>query len=209
MFDVVLDISRLSVPDLILRAEAIRSGIADEPVFASLSDKLTALDGLVSDLKTLQTARTAAETALGNAARARDTGENALRSALNGLATDVGKLATTEAEVNTAEMRLKDKPAPKPVPATPTGLELTMGDEDGELTGQCNGQRGVVDYYEIRFTTGDPLLPATTWQFADTTKKSTFELSGLPSGQKVWVQLRGCNARGKSNWCDPAFKRVP
>lgn len=34
-------------------------------------------------------------------------------------------------------------------------------------------------------------------------------LTGLPSGQKVWVRIRACNARGKSNWSDPACKRVP
>jgi hypothetical protein len=33
--------------------------------------------------------------------------------------------------------------------------------------------------------------------------------TGLPSGQKVRVRLRACKARGKSNWSDPACKRVP
>jgi hypothetical protein len=47
------------------------------------------------------------------------------------------------------------------------------------------------------------------WQFANTSKKSRFDLSSLPTGQKVWVQLRACNARGKSPWSDPACKRVP
>lgn len=36
---------------------------------------------------------------------------------------------------------------------------------------------------------------------------SRFELTGLPSGQKVWVRIRAVNARGKSNWSDPACKR--
>ncbi len=209
MFDVVLDLSDLSVPDLVLRAKAIRSGIAGEPVFSTLSAQLIALDGLITALEALQTAQAAAKTAFTNATNARDTGETAVIKAINKLASDVGKLAATEAQVNSAEMRVKDKPAPKPIPATPTGLELTAGDEDGELSGQCNGQRGIVEFYEIRYTTSDPLLPATTWQFADTSKKSRFELTGLPTGQKIWVQLRACNARGKSGWCDPACKRVP
>ncbi len=209
MFDVVLDLSDLSVPDLVLRAKAIRSGIAGEPVFATLSPKLTALDDLITALEALQTALATVRTAFGNATDARDLGEDAVIAAINELATDVGKLATTEAQVNSAQMRVKEKPAPKPIPNTPTGLELSMGDEDGELTGHCNGQRGIVEFYEIRYTTSDPLLPATTWQFADTSKKSRFELTNLPSGQKVWIQLRACNARGKSGWCDPACKRVP
>ena len=99
--------------------------------------------------------------------------------------------------------------ANQPIPDPPTGLELSVGDDDGELSGQCNGQPGIVDDYEIRYTAGDPFLPATAWTFADTSKKSSFDLSGLPSGQKIWVQLRACNARGKSNWSDPVCKRVP
>jgi hypothetical protein len=35
------------------------------------------------------------------------------------------------------------------------------------------------------------------------------KLTALPSGQKVWGRLRACNARGKSNWSDPACRRVP
>jgi hypothetical protein len=125
------------------------------------------------------------------------------------LAAEIGKLATSEADVESTLLRVKSQPAPKPIPDQPTGLELSMGDEEGELSGQCNGQPGVVEYFEIQFTTGDPLSANPNWQFADTSKKSRFDLPGLPSGQKVWVRLRACNARGKSPWSDPACKRVP
>ncbi|MCB1089587.1 MAG: fibronectin type III domain-containing protein, partial [Verrucomicrobiae bacterium] len=65
------------------------------------------------------------------------------------------------------------------------------------------------EYYEIRFTTGDPGAPGTAWTLHSTSKKSVFELDGLPSGQMVWVQVRAINARGRSPWSDPACKRVP
>ncbi len=35
------------------------------------------------------------------------------------------------------------------------------------------------------------------------------DLDSAPSGQKIWVRLRACNARGKSNWSDPTCIRVP
>ncbi len=73
---------------------------------------------------------------------------------------------------------------PRPVPSQPTGLELTMGDEDGELTGKCEGQPRLVDYYEIEFTLTDPNLPTTTWQHAAVSQKSYFEIKNLPTGQK-------------------------
>jgi hypothetical protein len=122
---------------------------------------------------------------------------------------DVGHLAVTEEQVTTAQLRIAAKPGPKPIPSTPTGLELKMGDEEGELSGQCDGQPGIVEYYEIQFTTSDPNGANPGWQHADTSKKSSFELAGLPTGQKVWVRLRAVNARGKSGWSDPASKRVP
>ena len=106
------------------------------------------------------------------------------------LGSDIGKLATTEAEVETAQLRVKSAPTARPIPNKPTGLELAAGDEEGELSGQCAGQPGMVDYYEIRFTTTDPNAAGTVWQFADTSKKSRFDLSGLPTGVKVWVELR-------------------
>jgi hypothetical protein len=61
----------------------------------------------------------------------------------------------------------------------------------------------------MRYTTTDPNAPGVVWQFAGTSKKSHFDLEDLPTGQKVWVQVRACNARGKSPWSDPACKRVP
>ena len=209
MFEVVLDLSNLSIPDLITRANNIKSGTAGQAVFASLAPQLTALEGKIDNLQQKQTAMATAKAAFGAATDARDTAEAELIAALNGLGSDIGELATTVAEVELANLRVKDSPQPKPVPAQPQGLALTAGDEDGELSGQCHGQPGIVEYYEIQYTTGDPNAPGTSWQFADTSKKSRFDLTGLPSGQKIWVRLRACNARGKSSWSDPASKRVP
>jgi len=84
-----------------------------------------------------------------------------------------------------------------------------MGDADGEISSPCNAQPGILDYHEIRYTTSDPLCATPNWQFADTSKKSRFDLENMPSGQKIWVRLRACNARGKSNWSGPACIRVP
>jgi|JI6StandDraft_1071083.scaffolds.fasta_scaffold01378_12 hypothetical protein len=209
MFDVVLDLKNLSVPALIARIRAIIAATSGLPIFASLSAKLTILETKVNFLETKQTDQLTAQNAALAATEALNDAEKAVIQGANDLASDVGKTATTEAEVNATLMRVKDAPAPKPIPEQPTGLELKMGDDDGELSGQCDGQPGIVDYYEIQYTTSDPLGPTPNWQHADTSKKSRFELTGLPSGQKVWVRIRAVNARGKSNWSDPACKRVP
>ena len=209
MFEVVLDIKGLSVPDLISRIESIVAATTGKPAFATLAAQLTSLTGKVDTLRSRQNVLRDAENAVTLATDARDAAKKAATDELMELATEIGKLAPTEADVESTLLRVKDKPVPKEAPSTPTGLELKMGDNDGELSGQCEGQPGIADYYEIQFTTSDPLSAAPTWHFADTSKKSRFELTGLPSGQKIWVRLRACNARGKSNWSDPACKRVP
>jgi len=209
MFDVVLDLTNLTNPQFIQRAKDISAGIAGQAAFASLAAKLTALDTTIALLEDKQTFQSAAQTAAETATAARNQTQESVKAQLIVLGADVGQLATTEAQVDTAELRVKSAPGPKPVPDAPTGLELTVGDEEGELSGQCDGQPGIVEYYEIRYTTGDPNAANPGWQLADTSKKSRFELTGLPTGQKVWVEVRACNARGKSPWSDPASKRVP
>ena len=209
MFDVVLDLKNLSVPALISRIRAILTATSEQAAFASLAADITALNTMVDILETKQTELRQAENKVTMATQKRDEAEKDVTDAAIKLASNVGEIAANEAAVESTLMRVKGPPAPKPVPDQPTGLELKMGDDDGELSGQCNGQPGIVDYYEIQFTTVDPNGASPNWQHADTSKKSRFDLTGLPSGEKVWVRLRACNARGKSNWSDPACKRVP
>lgn len=209
LFDVVLDLKNLSVPALITRIRSILTATSGQAVFASLAADITALEAKVTTLSDRETELRQAENAVTTATIERDKAEKAVIDGAIALASAVGKTATTEAEVNATLMRVKSAPAPKPIPDQPTGLELKMGDDDGELSGQCDGQPGIVEYYEIQYTTADPLGSTPNWLHADTSKKSRFELTGLPSGQKVWVRLRAVNARGKSNWSDPACKRVP
>ena len=209
MFDVVLDLTNLTIPELLVRATNIQDGIAGQAVFASLAPKLTTLETKIGTLDSTQGDVATAKATLGTATDAQEAAESDVVATLNELGSDIGKLATTVAEVETAQLRVKSAPTARPIPNKPTGLELAAGDEEGELSGQCPGQPGIVDYYEIRFATTDPNAAGTVWQFADTSKKSRFDLSGLPTGVKVWVELRACNARGKSAWSDPATKRVP
>lgn len=208
MYDVVLDISGVNNAGLITRIRQITSGVAGKPAFSSLATKLADLNTAVTALETAENAITAAKAAVTQAVQVRDEKKTPVIEMANELAADVGKLAPDEATVTATTLRVKSKPAAKPIPDKPVGLELTIGDEEGEITGHCDGQPGMVDYYELRWTTGDPNAPATTWT-PETSKKSSFELKPLPAGQKVWVQIRAINARGKSPWSDPACVRVP
>lgn len=212
MFDVVQDISSLSIPDRIARASAIKAGVSGNAAFSTLSADLTALGTLITNLGLRQTAITTAQAAVATAVAARDSVDAQLTAALNAIAMNVGKLALTEADVTSTTMHVKGSgPAkPKTPPNQPTGLELTIGDTEGSISGHCNGQPTMtVDYYEIHATTTDPNAPGTTWPFTETSKKSSFDFDGLPTGQKVWAEIRACNSYGKSPWSDPATVRVP
>ncbi len=209
MLDIILDINGLSIPDLIARVRAIKRGAAGQEAFSTIADKLAALEALTDTLAPKQLSIAAAQATVTQRVLERDAAEAALITATNEIALDVGRLAPGEAAVAAAALRVRTKPGPRPVPARPTDLELTVGDEEGEIIGRCRRQARLVDFYERRWTTADPNAATTAWTAGDTSKKSRFELTGLPAGQKIWVQVRACNTRGKSPWCDPASVRVP
>jgi hypothetical protein len=210
MFEVVLEIDELSIPDLISRCHEIGNGTASHPDFASLASLVSQLGNQTTALTTRQTTIATTEASIKEQYHLRDTLDvPPLKGTLKELAIEIGKNATSEGAVAATTLRVKEKPGPKPVPDKPTGLELAFGDEAGELSGQCNGQPGVVDYYEIRFTTTDPNAPGTVWTLHSTSKKSIFDVRNLPSGQLVWISIRAINSRGESVWSDPASKRVP
>ena len=209
-FEVALDISRLGVPALIQRARAFITAAGELDELDPMAADVTLLGTYVSALETGQSEIDAAKALAASKTIERD--ETLLPPVFEQFkvcAKRVGELAPSEAVVEASTLRGTPKPGPKPVPDRPTGLELAIGDEDGEISGQCNGQPGIVDYHEIRFTTTDPNSATPNWQFADTSTKSSFELKGMPSGAKVWVSFRAVNARGKSPWSDPACIRVP
>lgn len=209
MFEVVLDLKGLSIPELITRAIAIKNGVSGQPVYTGLATKVTAVQTQITALQAAVAAVAAAQEAYNASITTQNSAKTALRAALVELGEAVGNTATTEEEVQLASLRLKSTGSARPVPGIPQGLTVTQGDEDGEISGQCEGQPGMVDYYEIRYTTGDPNSATPGWHLADTSKKSSFELQGLPSGAAVWVQVRAVNSTGKSAWSDPARGRVP
>lgn len=209
-YEVALDISRLGVPALIQRARAFIAAAGEINELGPMAADITLLGTRVDALEAGQSDIDAAKALAASKTVVRDdTLLPPVFEQFKVCAKRVGELAPTEAVVEASTLRVTPKPGPKPVPGRPTGLELAIGDEDGEVSGQCNGQPGIADYHEIRFTTTDPNSANPNWQFADTSTKSTFELKGLPSGEKVWISLRAVNARGKSPWSDPACIRVP
>jgi hypothetical protein len=87
-----------------------------------------------------------------------------------------------------------------------TDLSVTEGDNDGELDPAWDRLRGATSY-EVQVSI-DPPTPA-SWQLKMSSPKSRCTISGLTSGAKTWVRVRGVGAAGPGPWSDPAVKTVP
>jgi hypothetical protein len=208
MFDIVLDVRGLTGPELIQRAKNIAAGVTSEAVFALLAADVTALNTMITSAEALQAAKATREAAYRNAVAACDDSDDEIAAALKVIGSKVGTTATTEAQITAAKLRVKGKPAPKPVPGQVSNVVLSFGDEEGELDASWDGV-DAADWYQSRWTADDPSSPTAKWHMLSTVKKSSLNLSALPSGQKVWFQVQAANARGQGPWSDPACKRVP
>ncbi len=83
---------------------------------------------------------------------------------------------------------------------------LTGGEDEGALDGQHDPADGAKTY-EVALATVDPI--AGPWVTVLQPTTSSWSLTGLTSGQRVWVKVRGIGSNGHGPWSDPATKIVP
>lgn len=91
-------------------------------------------------------------------------------------------------------------------PAQILNLTLTQADEDGALDGS-HEPAARASTYEVQVTTTDPVAGPFVTKLQPTA--SSWKLTGLTSGQRVWVRVRGIGTNGLGPWSDPATKIVP
>ena len=87
-----------------------------------------------------------------------------------------------------------------------TALEVSRGDNAGEIDWMCDSQDGATGY-EIQCSTNpnDPAL----WQHADVFSKSSGTLTGLATGVRCWIRCRALGTNNKKGpWSNPADKVV-
>ena len=99
--------------------------------------------------------------------------------------------------------------SPPPSLEPPTNLMLAAGDQDGSVDASCDPPeaRTVTRSYQWQYTSGDPLTGA--YVDAEPTSASRTTLTGLPSGQRIWMRVRVVTPRGTTGGRDPATKIVP
>ena len=206
-----LNTSRMNPAQLIAKADVVLPKIAPAapatPPVPNMTARAAALQAARDAAKTAFDAYEAAKAGLANLKEARDAAadvlraqHNAMGSALEGETSDPVALTATGydlAEANTA--------ATTP-PETIDNLKLTAGDEAQVLDGSFDPDP-LAYTYEVQITTVDPVNGP--WTTVVTPTASVFKLTGLTSGQRVWVRVRGNGAQGSGPWSDPYTKIVP
>ena len=102
---------------------------------------------------------------------------------------------------------LKGAAAPVGALGQVLNLVLMAGDNDGTLDVSWDPLRGAQGY-EIQISV-EPVT-GTSWQPKLTAGKSSATLTGLTTGTRIWVRVRGVGANNQPGpWSDPAVKTVP
>lgn len=177
----------------------------------SVFDSLTPLrDKIEGEVNVLQSAITKQQTialAVQEAAADIKNTSNSLIVLLNELAHEVSILAKTdesliyEAGFEPISDRVSHNTIERPI-----NLLLSESNKDGELKGKVKAVRGAKSYlHQISYDISD----ATAWQAPITTTRSSFILTNLISGNRVWVRVAAIGTPGQSGWSDVASRIVP
>lgn len=207
-----LNTTRMNPDQLISLAEVVLPKIAPEapatPPVPNMAAKAAVLQTKLDAAKTANNAYKAALAALPGLKVVRDFAADDLRLEHGAIG------AALEAETRGDPVLLSltgyalaggNSPATTP-PGMVDNLRLTAGDLDGALDGAFDPEE-LANIYEVQITTTDPVNGP--WTTVLNPTASTFQLTGLTSGTRVWVRVRAHGAKGPGPWSDPATKIVP
>lgn len=199
------------------------ASLTDEQLLQKANDIKTAMTGNASyttpipTLTVLGTSITASQTKLNewfaaqNTAQQKTTEKNALLDTLRAQLTQLAAYVEAAsggdaAKIQSAGMDVKAANAPLGLPGQVLNVSLTAGDAEGQLDAAWDRDRAAKTY-EIQISV-DPIT-GTSWQNRPSVTRSSATLTGLTSGQKIWVRVRAVGAAGHGAWSDPATKIVP
>jgi len=207
MAQIKLNFSRLSIPEKIARARQIVTALTGNAHFTSPQPPLASITTAANELETAF----ADVQAVRQEAKAKTTIQNTKEDVLNKLVSQSAGYVTAvgggdEAIVQSAGMNLRAPRAAVGVPSQPQALAATAGDHDGTMDLSWDPVVEAASY--VIETSPDPPT-ATSWKHLGVSTKSSFTVTDLVSGSRVWFRVAAINAAGQSNWSDPATKIVP
>lgn len=208
-----LDLFRKNPAELIALADTVLAKIAPAapatPPIPNLAGKaaslLTARDATDAANQAYEDARAA----LRNLKAVRDARADDLRMAHTATGKAIESECNGNAELLSASgyaLASAATPGVSGPPAQIKNLAVTQGDADGSVDVSFDPDARAKTY-EIEITTVDPVVGPWAKKAQPTASKDT--LTGLVSGQRVWVRVRGIGSKGEGAWSDPATKIVP
>lgn len=202
-----LRLSRLSVPELLERAQQIVSAMTGNPDFPTPNPPLASVTAAADDLdKANNTANTARMESKAKTVLANEQADK-LRGMLTNLGSYVENIANgKDAVINGAGMDVKAPASAGAVPGVVTGLEATTGDNDGEIDLSWNSIDGISSYVVERSLKPPP---DAAWQHQGAVTKSRTTANGLASGTRYWFRVAAVGAKGQGGWSDIASRIAP
>jgi hypothetical protein len=198
MAQIKLKFSRLSIPERIARARQIVTAMTGTAHFTTPQPPLS----VITEADT-QAARQTAKT--------KTTIQNSKEDVLDRVVSQEGGYVTAtsggdEAIIQSAGMDVRAAPGTIGIPSPSQALGATAGDHDGQM--DLSWDPVVEAASHVLETSPDPLT-ATSWSHVGVSTKSSFTVTGLQSGSRIWFRVAAINPAGQSGWSDPAAKIAP
>ena len=207
MAKVKLNFRNLSVPEKISKARHIVTSLTGNPDFPHPVPPLETITAGTNDLETAYTTTQTHKQALKGSVANQSMKEDGLVQLVSQAASYVESVAgPNESLIASAGMSARAIGGGSTMPDVPSGLEVTIGDHDGELDLFWDSVLGAKSY--LIQQSADPNV-ATSWTHAGTSTKSSTTIGGLTSGTRYWFRVCAVGAGGQSGWSDPATKIAP
>jgi len=207
MAKVKLNFRKLSVPEKVAKARQIVTALTGNANFPNPVPPLATMTTGINDLNTAFTTAQANKQAWKTSVTDQSMKEDTLDQLVSQCASYVESVAgPNEALINSAGMDAKAIGGASTVPDVPSGLDVTIGDHDGQLDLSWDPVSAAKSY--VIQQSADPPT-ATSWTHAGTSTKSSTTIDGLTSGTRHWFRVSAIGAGGQSGWSDPATKIAP
>lgn len=207
-----LSLSRKNAADLIALANKVIGKLAPAapatPPVPNMAAKVLLLQTAAAAAKTANDNYEDAKTALVNLKVLRDQAADALRLEHTAVAKGVESEARGDAAMLSAsgyDLAAEASSTTTP-PDKVLNLNVTASEADGQLDVQHDPVAGARSY-DLQITTVDPV--AGPWELKCSQTTSKCSVTGLTSGQRIWIRVRALGINGPGAWSDPFTKIVP
>ncbi len=199
MKKVILNFSRLSIPEKIQKVRTVLGLMTGNTNFANPNPTLDDIDAAVNLLESSHEAAQDGSKTKKALMRIHEDSVDALMSKLVAYVQDISN--GDEAIIQSSGMGVKAKATPPKDLEAPTALKASPRSNSGEAELKWKSVKGAKSYL-IEFTTTPN--ESATWDMLDTCTKAKHIATGIQSVSAVWFRVAAVGPKGKSQWSDPA-----